>query len=169
VRIVQAGPEDLGVYVAILEEIAEWLASRQLSHVKPGTYRTAEAYLLDSIRTGEVHLACLGQERVGTLRLLLSDAVVWPEITSEDAVYLYNLTVRRKWARQGLGCRMLEWVESRSREMGRPRVRLDCFADNPFLERYYLDAGYRDRGTVEAYYPAPFGVFRLRRFEKLVG
>ena len=55
----------------------------------------------------EVHLAFVGDELVGTLRLLLREPIVWPEVVEDDAVYLYNLAVRRTWAGRGLGRQML--------------------------------------------------------------
>ena len=102
----------------------------------------------------------------GTLRLLLREPIVWPDITDDDAVYVYNLAVRREWADRQLGRQLLDWVDDRALSLGRTRVRLDCFADNAFLGGYYTQAGFEDRGAIDAPFPAPIGTLRLQRYEK---
>jgi ribosomal protein S18 acetylase RimI-like enzyme len=84
-------------------------------------------------------------------------------------VYVYTLAVRRKWAKQQFGCRLLEWASHRAQSLGRRWVRLDCVAENAFLRSYYTQAGFTDRGEIEAEFPAPVGALRLRRYEKQVG
>jgi ribosomal protein S18 acetylase RimI-like enzyme len=122
----------------------------------------------ESIRRGEVQLAFRGEALVGTLRLLLREPIVWPEIAEDDAVYVYNLAVRRKWANQQLGGRLLEWASQRALTLGRTCVRLDCVAENTLLRDYYTRAGFMDRGEVDAQFPAPIGTLRLRRYEKQI-
>jgi ribosomal protein S18 acetylase RimI-like enzyme len=116
-----------------------------------------------------VQLAFCGEALVGTLRLLLREPIVWPEAVEDDAVYVYNLAVRRAWADQQLGRRLLEWAEQRAVSLGRGCVRLDCLADNVFLGDYYTRAGFEERGEIDAQFPAPVGTLRLRRYEKQVG
>lgn len=165
-RIVPAAPGDLPHYLDFLEEIEGWLETRGGGEWESGMFRDSRYYFAESIERGEVHLAFIGGQMAGTLRLLLRDAVVWPEIIENDGVYVYNLAVGRKWSGQRLGRRMLEWAERRTSAMGRNYLRLDCFANNDFLRGYYEDAGFVDRGEVDAQYPAPIGTLRLRRFEK---
>jgi len=104
----------------------------------------------------------------GTLRVLLREPVVWPE-AADDGVYVHSLAVRRVWAGQGLGLRLLEWAGNRAVFIDRSYVRLDCVANNEFLRRYYEQAGFAERGEIEARYPEPVGTLRLQRYEKRVG
>jgi GNAT superfamily N-acetyltransferase len=164
--IVAAMPEDLTRYLDFLEEVSDWLESRGIKQWKRGMFRSSEEYFADSIERREVHLASIDGKLVGTLRLLLNDPIVWPDITENDAVYIYNLAVGRASAGQRLGARLLEWVEVQTASLGRRHIRLDCFAYNSFLCGYYTRAGYADRGVVDAIYPEPIGKLRLRRFEK---
>jgi GNAT superfamily N-acetyltransferase len=87
----------------------------------------------------------------------------------DDAVYVYNLAVSRHWANHQLGRRLLEWASDRASALGRSCVRLDCMADNVFLHRYYTEAGFVDRGAIDAQFPQPVGMLRLRRYEKHIG
>ena len=165
-RIVPAQECDLGRYIDVLEEVADWLEARGINQWRPGSFRLAADYYASSIRQREVQLAFVGDELVGTLRLLLREPIVWPEIIEDDAVYVYNLAVRRTWSDHGLGVQMLEWAADRAMTLGRRYVRLDCKADNRFLAGYYVRAGFAERGEIDAPFPAPVGTLRLRRFEK---
>jgi GNAT superfamily N-acetyltransferase len=165
-RIISAQSDDLGRYIDLLEEVAEWLAQRGINQWRPGSFRVSASYYAESIAQGEVKLAFSGEALIGTLRLLLREPIVWPEIAEDDAVYVYNLAVRREWASQQLGGRLLEWAGHQTLALGRRCVRLDCMADNAFLRTYYTRAGFVDRGQIDAQFPAPVGTLRLRRYEK---
>lgn len=165
-RIVSAQSEDLDRYIDLLEEVADWLARRGINQWRPGSFRRSTSFFAESISHGEVQLAFSGEALVGTLRLLLREPVVWPDVAEDDAVYVYTLAVRRQWANQQLGGRLLEWTSDRARALGRKYVRLDCMADNSFLRRYYTQAGFADCGDMDAQFPEPVGTLRLRRYEK---
>ena len=165
-RIVHAQPSDLPRYIDLLEEVADWLVSRGIKQWRPGSFRQSSDYYAESIERGEVQLGFCGETLVGTLRLLLREPIVWPEIVEDDAVYVYNLAVSRNWARQQLGLGLLEWANRRALSLGRKCVRLDCVADNAFLRGYYAQAGFEERGEIDARFPAPIGALRLRRYEK---
>jgi ribosomal protein S18 acetylase RimI-like enzyme len=168
-RIVSAQGEDLERYIDLLEEVADWLDTRGIRQWRRGSFRLSMDYYAESIKRREVQLAFVGNELVGTLRLLLREPIVWPEVVQDDSVYVYNLAVRRAWAERRFGRRMLRWAEDRAASLGRRYVRLDCLSDNHFLNQYYRHAGFEERGEIDALFPAPVGTLRLRRYEKPVG
>jgi len=168
-NVVPATPDDLPRYIDLLEELADWLHSRGIDQWPRGRARSSPGYYGTSIEKKEVHLASVGDELTGAVRLLMSDPIVWPEFPDGDAVYVYNLAVRRSWAGHGLGRRLLDWAEQQAADLGRQYVRLDCRAGNTTLHRYYEQAGFIARGEVDAIYPQPVGLERLQRFEKAVG
>jgi GNAT superfamily N-acetyltransferase len=167
-RVVAAERVDLERYVDLLEELADWLETRGITQWPRGRVRRSSAYFADSIARQEVQLAFVGNELAGTLRFLMNDPIVWPEFTEPDAVYVYNLGVRRAWAGRELGGRLLDWAEHRAAGLGRRFVRLDCVPGNAFLRDYYERKGFIARGDVDAQYPDPVGLQRLRRYEKAV-
>ena len=167
-RVVAAERDDLRRYIDLLEELADWLESRGIRQSPRGRVALSSAYFAGSIARQEVHLAFMGGRLAGTLRVLMDDPIVWPEFTSGDAVYVYNLGVRRTWAGCGIGGRLLEWAASRATGLGRRFLRLDCRSDNAFLRRYYEEKGFIERGEVDAHYPDPVGLERLCRYEKTV-
>ena len=166
--IVAAQSDDLGRYLDLLEEVANWLETRGIRQWPPGNFRRSADYYAESIKRQEVQMGFFGNELVGTLRVLLREPIVWPEVIEEDAIYVYNLAVRRAWANQGMGGRMLEWAGGRAASLGRKYVRLDCVTDNEFLRDYYTQAGFEERGEIEAGFPPPVGALRLRRYEKRI-
>jgi ribosomal protein S18 acetylase RimI-like enzyme len=167
--IVSAQSDDLERYLDLLEEVADWLESRGVRQWPRGNFRRSADYYARSIAQQEVQLAFIGGELVGTLRVLLREPIVWPEVVEEDAIYVYNVAVRRSWTQRGLGGRMLDWAGARAASLGRTCVRLDCVTDNEFLRDYYTEAGFDERGEIEARFPPPVGALRLRRYEKRIG
>jgi len=164
-RIIAAQPADLGPYIDLLEEIAEWLNRRGFGQLPVGTYRRLTDYFSVSIASGEVYLALIENDVVGSLRLLSEDRIVWPE-ADDDALYLHNLVIRRSWSGRSLGDQLLLWAERRAAIARRDFLRLDCFANNPVLRKYYENRGFEDRGKVDAQFP--FGTLCLQRYEKHV-
>lgn len=166
--IVAARSDDLARYLDLLEGVADWLETHRIRQWPRGSFRRSAEYYAQSITQQEVQLAFIGDELVGTLRVLLQEPLVWPEIVNADAIYVYNLAVMRAWAELGLGGRMLDWAGIRAASLGRRYVRLDCLANNHFLCDYYTRAGFGDRGEIEAHFPPPVGALLLRRYEKQV-
>ena len=167
-RIIAAQDGDLDRFIDLMEELADWLEARGINQWRPGTFRLSTDFYAASIKQGEVQLAFLDEVLVGALRLLLREPIVWPDVIGDDAVYVYNLAVRRAWARQQFGRRMLEWTAGRAASLGRSYVRLDCMSDNGFLREYYRRAGFAERGEIDARFPEPIGTLRLLRFEKQI-
>jgi GNAT superfamily N-acetyltransferase len=161
--ITPANLNDLNRYIDLLEENADWLRSRGVGKLAPGTYRGLFDYFSTSITRGEVHFCFINDEIAGTLRLLAEDHIIWPEAKG-DALYLHNLIVRRAWRGRALGRQLLAWAEQHTRIAGKAFLRLDCFADNAILRKYYEDAGFVSGGEVMATYP--FGALRMQRYEK---
>jgi len=148
--------------------VAGWLDARGVRQWRPGTFNRSADYYAGSIGRREVYLAFAGDNLVGTLRLLLREPIVWPEIADDDGVYVYNLAIRRASAGRGFGRRLLDWAGERAVALGRTWVRLDCMADNRYLRGYYVQAGFEERGEIEATFPDPVGPLRLQRYEKRV-
>ncbi|WP_432538033.1 GNAT family N-acetyltransferase [Kineococcus arenarius] len=63
------------------------------------------------------------------------------------ALYVHGLVIDRALAGQGVGARLLRWVEQRARCAGRPWVRLDCVAGNEQLCGYYVRHGFEAVGS----------------------
>jgi ribosomal protein S18 acetylase RimI-like enzyme len=167
-KVVLAQLDDLDRFIDLLEELADWMHSRGIEQWPRGRARSGRDYYAASIERRELHLAFAGDEFAGGLRILRRDPVVWPDITEDDALYLYSLAIRRLFSGRGLGRELLAWAERQVVAAGRQYLRLDCVPHNMFLRRYYEDAGFAARGEIDAVYPGLTGVMPLRRYEKMV-
>ncbi len=139
--------KDLDAVLEILNEAAEWLASKKIpSWWRPGSF-SREAFL-DQIHLREVYIARLGREAVGTITLQWTDRVFWKR-ASPDAGYVHKLAVRRAYAGRGLGLGMLKWAARRASLAGKKFLRLDCVADDHRIRLYYEKAGFTHRGDIQ--------------------
>jgi hypothetical protein len=81
--------------VDLLEELADWLHARGIEQWPRGRARSGLDYYAASIANGEAYMAFDGGDLVAGFRLLKRDLIVWPDIDADDALYVYNLAVRR--------------------------------------------------------------------------
>lgn len=118
------------------------------------------AWVAQRIAGGEVWVGEIDGTPVGVLRLLDADPTIWPDDVHGEALYLHSLAADRDCV--GAGAMLLAFAEAETRRQGRAFLRLDCWAGNERLIRYYRDAGFE-----------PCGVHReadweVLRFEKSV-
>jgi ribosomal protein S18 acetylase RimI-like enzyme len=112
-----------------------------------------------------VYLAFVHDQPAGTFALFRSDLENWGE-QPDDALYLHGLVVRRAAAGQGLGHELLRYAAAIAAGQGKRFLRLDCWAGNEALRRFYTAAGFVERGVIE---PRVSGeVWLCRLFEKAV-
>ena len=146
IGIVPAREKDLDLVLGILSDAAELLASKGLpTQWGPGVLSGEK--IRNQTRHGEVFLAKLGEETVGTVTLQWSDQIFWKEAPS-DAGYMHKLAVRRTYAGRGLGLVMLAWAATQASVAGKKFLRLDCLADNKRIREYYERVGFVHKGDV---------------------
>ncbi len=144
--------------MTILNEAAEWLGSMGFPTRWDFASLSREKFL-SQIRKGEVFLAKLGDETVGTITLQWSDLVFWNGAPS-DAGYVHKFTVRRVYSGRKLGEKMLQWAAWQASLAGKKYLRLDCLANNKRIREYYEKAGFVHKGDAE-----PLG-WRASLYEK---
>jgi ribosomal protein S18 acetylase RimI-like enzyme len=140
VRIIRAQLDDLDRVLELLEEAFRWLSLRGLG----SQWRPSPAFrqtIKDSIERGDVYVAKNVEDTVGTITLQWSDMKFWGDIPP-DAGYLHKLAVKRAFAGQRLGLRLLQWAEVKARGEGKRFLRLDCLANNKAIREYYERAGF---------------------------
>ncbi len=158
-EIRQATLAEMNIAIGILAEAARWLASRGLPSWNPDTL---PAVMNVSLTRGDVYLAWINDQPVGTITVQWSDVLYWGE-RPDDAGYIHKLAIVRSAAGQHLGAQLLPWAESLIAERGRHYARLDCHASNPMINAFYEAAGYQLRGTLT------FPEVALNLREKLLG
>lgn len=142
--------EDLPEVASILTEAAQWARAR-------GTERWwsipfPSEWVRRGIERGEVVVVERGARMLGTLTLTREDPRMWGEQPPIGG-YVHRIAVRREYAGQGLGSRMLDWAEGEVRGWGRSKLRLDCLSTNESLVEYYLAHGFREVSRVQGNIP----------------
>lgn len=135
---------DLDEVSRIFLGVVDWLHARGIRQWMPGEFQPSDIQRWHE--SGELHAGLAGDVIVGSVLLQRSDPRFWPDVAG-SAVYVHKLVVDRNLAGRKLGAGMLEACERHAADIGAEWVRLDTCADNPFLVRYYLSAGYRAVGN----------------------
>jgi GNAT superfamily N-acetyltransferase len=118
--------------------------------------------LTPDVRDGLYHLALIGDDAAGTVKLQWSDPSVWPDAGSDEALYLHRLAVRRRFAGGGVSGALLTYAAEVANRAGRRYLRLDCDASRARLRAFYLSAGFHHHSDTV------LGSFRVARFERTV-
>jgi ribosomal protein S18 acetylase RimI-like enzyme len=144
-EIREARIADLDVVLSILEGVARWLVCRGIGGWTPGSF--SRQRIAERIERGEMYLAEVAGQSVGTFALQWSDEETWGR-APDDAGYIHGLAVRRDFAGRGLGLELLRRADNLAAASGKKYLRLDCIAGNPALNEYYERAGFGYRGQV---------------------
>jgi GNAT superfamily N-acetyltransferase len=144
-----AAQAEVAVVVSILAEAAAWLMSQGVPQWQQGDFTTQAVE--HWMHQGVVLLAMRQQAAIGTVALMAEnaeDAALWQGMPTTPAMYVHKLAVRRAVAGQGISLALLQAAEGLAREGGNAVVRLDCWAGNVALRRFYQGAGYTLCGMV---------------------
>jgi len=104
------------------------------------------------IAEGHVWYWTLEEAPIATVTLLPQRPEYYPRVIWDDgapAWYLCRFAVARKLAGRRIGVRLLDQLAIDAERSGVAALRLDVVSSNPFLERYYLEHGFRSRGIAE--------------------
>ncbi len=87
---------------------------------------------------------------VATISLRHEPSEAWQRFTQAgepDAFYIHRFAVNPAHAGHGLGRQLLDWIAAETvKTHGDVLLRLDCWAGNIRLRRYYAEAGYKYLG-----------------------
>jgi GNAT superfamily N-acetyltransferase len=144
--VVLAQPSDLEAVLSILEEARQWLHAKGIGEQWPWPHPPeAIAWRIQSNKT---YLAYHQGQAIATFTLQWADEETWGDRPGE-ALYLHGLAVRHTFAGRQIGERLLQLAADICTALGKTYLRLDCWAGNPALSRYYERAGFEHCGTKE--------------------
>lgn len=155
--VAQAKVEDTENILSLLLETAKWFQENGSTQWNGLLHGVDSHQTADAIQRGDVFI-CKDQEEVAGMVMLLPNPSEWDrnlwalkEDFTNDAIYLHRLAISRKYAQHQLGEAILNWCQQSIRFEGKAKIRLDCVADNEFLNAYYRRAGYTYVGEEEGY------------------
>ncbi|KAF8932916.1 hypothetical protein BGZ47_011117 [Haplosporangium gracile] len=162
----QAKPDELDIFIDILERAALWMEANKLNQWIPGSFVAPKthAHIENTISIGNAYFIIKSSPStststsdnkddetiIGTFTLNYTDPfdqMLWKDLVEDwsDAVYLHRLVVEREYKGYGLGPKALHFAEMEGLKRGKHYLRLDCMADNKLLKAYYREkAGFKE-------------------------
>ena len=139
--------------IELLKEAAAWLKSEEIKQW---------SYLLSGGEDDEIEQAILKRETyvaednnklLGTFTIspIQSewDFELWGEIEGKS-LYLHRLAVNMEYRGQGLGKKLIRWIENEFSGQD-TYLRLDCVANNPKLNQFYIDNEFTFVGSTDEF------------------
>jgi GNAT superfamily N-acetyltransferase len=150
-----ATPADMDAILGLIEEASRWLkALGQDQWAEPWPNREQrDARIIKGLANKKTVIVRQGDTAVATVTMAKwHNPKVWvpgsctADLT-EQAVYLHRLVTARKYAGHGLGESLIKWAEKRAHARYRAqRTRIDVWATNKDLHRYYEKLGFESCG-----------------------
>jgi ribosomal protein S18 acetylase RimI-like enzyme len=141
--------DEVRAVLLILTNAGTWLHSMGITEQWPATFHDKPEWQdrFDRwTREGRVFVADGGLRGIlGCFRLMDADDAIWGA-SRDSALYLHSLAVVRYMAGEGVAKKMLDTALRITARRGCDELRLDCWAGNERLRRYYLHAGFEFRG-----------------------
>lgn len=153
IEVHKAREEDFPIIQSILMQTAEWLksiGSKQWNGILEGkdTHDTPAA-----IRRGEVYLATIEDEPAGMFVLWdhqsAWDEELWGTEKTSEYMYLHRVNIVRRFSGKGIASQLLSASLKEARKEGKKAVRLDCLAENGYLNQFYSKAGFEKVGIAK--------------------
>lgn len=143
----QAKTEHLEMIESLLKETALWLKAKgslQWNGILEGKDNHDTARAIDR---GEVFYGTLDNELVGMFILWERqsewDAALWGTDQGNDFYYLHRLNIKRDKAGIGIPKMMINAAKDYAEKKQKRALRLDCIAENEFLNRMYRNEGFK--------------------------
>ena len=136
-NVKQATVEDIAALQTLFREAVEWQEAKGV----PTFASFPDSFFAEEIRKGAVFVAEAGEEVIGTVSLYEADDFLWDH-DSAPALYIHRLVSRRGVEGRGVGAALVEWSRRKAAAMGKEWLRVDCWADNEELCRFYDRQGF---------------------------
>ena len=94
------------------------------------------------IEAGNIYIARLGNNPVGTLKLVWEDEVIWGK-QPPIAAYVHQLAVASGYHGLDLGKQLLDWAGLQASSNDRNLLRIDIPPGNEGLKNYYEKQGFK--------------------------
>lgn len=142
-------------FCSILKEVALWLES--IDQKMWGVAQVAREHVLEEYSIDEMFLGYWHGIPAATMVLQEADDHFWPSANQGDSLFLHKLSVKRSFAKQGLGTQMIRWAKNEAIRRQKRYLRLDCAADRPKLCSFYESFGFvKVREQLMGKYPTAF-------------
>ena len=144
--LIRGGETDRAI--GIMREVAAWGRTHGL-RVWPEEWLTREELLTEEAQPENFYVGSLDGVEACAFILQWSDREYWPDAPEHQAAYLHKFCVRRQFAHQNMTGQVLECIKEECVKRGARFIRLDTGAQEPVVQKIYLDAGFKIVKTLE--------------------
>ena len=99
--------------------------------------------ILAEIEAGRLLRVMDGDTLAGVFSVAYEDSAIWGEMERGAHIYLHRITRSADYRGRGLVSAVLEWAAVRCTELGRAGLRMDTWASNEALLKYYGHLGFQ--------------------------
>jgi len=158
--IKQINISNIREFISILIEAAEWMDSIGMKNWDPSKFTIDEILIKNELN--ELFLCYADNEPAGCLKLQESDMLFWPDDSIGEALYVHKLTVKRKFAGQGVSIFMLNWAKEQAKLKKCNYLKLDCLANRDRLIKFYKDQGFINVDERQVFGKSPSARFEIK-------
>ena len=99
--------------------------------------------IINDIGNHNQYKAVLSSKTAIVFSVCYNDKIIWRELEKGDAIYLHRIVVNPEFKGQKLFGLIVEWSVSHCREKSLKNIRMDTWANNPTIIKYYETFGFR--------------------------
>ncbi|PDH47618.1 MAG: GNAT family N-acetyltransferase [Bacteroidetes bacterium MED-G13] len=101
---------------------------------------------VNDINKNELYVYCIKGKVVGCVSICSYMDKVYSKVTwktsGENSIYIHRLAVDPKHQQQGIGGKLMDFAENKSKLDGIESIRLDTFSQNKVNQNFYEQRGY---------------------------
>lgn len=140
-RIEKINHDKLEILLSMYREKAEWLIKIGKPMWNP-EYLDKESFI-KKYPDPECFIAYKGDAPVGGFILLESDDFLWGANNHSGAYYIHKLVVKDGYTGEGNAQKFINWIEEYAKQVGKEKLRLDCYEDRAYLMQFYTGCGFK--------------------------
>lgn len=147
-QVNQARVEQIPALQSLFAEAIAWQRAKGM----PTFANLSTSFFEQEIHKGAVYVAEENDRLVGSVSLYEADELIW-DGDPASALYLHRLVSLRGAEGRGVGASLVLWSRQKAAAMGKQWLRVDCWASNAELCRFYDRQGFhrvRQKNTGES-------------------
>ncbi|MBE7170039.1 MAG: GNAT family N-acetyltransferase [Williamsia sp.] len=136
--ITNAAPSDLPEIYLLFEEAIRF----QKANNYIGWNNYDKEWIKADIKNGLLFKLICHNETAGVFSICFSDALIWRERETGNAVYLHRIVINRKFAGRKMFNKVLAGAIQLAKSRGLNYIRMDTWAENDRIIAYYKSYGF---------------------------
>jgi GNAT superfamily N-acetyltransferase len=137
-HIAHATAEELDTICELFEQAIEF--QKRNNYI--GWPSIDRSFVLRDIEKGLLLKVCKEDRIFGFFCICYNDELIWREMEKADAIYLHRIVLNQKFRGEKIFKHVLDWAVEIAKEKQLKFIRMDTWAENEKLIKYYKDHGF---------------------------